>query len=150
MRLSDHFTLQELCKSQTALRLGISNQPTKDHIESLRHLCETVLEPIRLEYGPFTPSSGYRSKELNQKIGGSRRSQHSKGEAADIEVPGVSNKELAEFIFDSLNYDQLILEYWSEENDDPNNGWVHVSTIRQACRKQCLSYDGHTYQNLLL
>lgn len=150
MRLSDHFTLRELCKSQTALRLGISNQPTKDHIENLRHLCETVLEPIRLEYGPLTPSSGYRSKELNQKIGGSRRSQHSKGEAADIEVPGVSNRELAEFIFNNLNYDQLILEYWSEEDDDPNNGWVHVSTTRTSCRKQCLSFDGDTYQKLLL
>lgn len=150
MRLSDHFTLRELCKSQTALRLGISNQPTKDHIESLRHLCVTVLEPIRVHYGPFTPSSGYRSKDLNQKIGGSRRSQHSKGEAADIEVPGVSNKELAKFIFDNLIYDQLILEYWSEENDDPNKGWVHVSTTRKNCRKQCLSFDGDTYQNLLL
>ena len=77
MNLSPHFTLKELCKSQTASRFNLDNLPTDEHIENLKYLCETILEPVREKYGPFTPTSGYRSKELNEKIGGSQKSQHS-------------------------------------------------------------------------
>ena len=63
MNLSPHFTLKELCKSQTASRFNLDNLPTDEHIENLKYLCETILEPVREKYGPFTPTSGYRSKD---------------------------------------------------------------------------------------
>ena len=150
MKLSDHFTVEELCKSQTALRFGINNTPIPSHIDNLKYLAITILEPIRKEFGPFTPSSGYRSRGLNKKIGGSSKSQHSKGEAADIEIIGVSNKLLAAWIFHNLKYDQLILEFWSEDNTDPNQGWVHVSASQSVCRNSCLTFNGKIYSPLLL
>ena len=150
MKLSPHFTLAELCKSQTALRFNIDNTATETHIKNLKYLCETILEPIREKYGPFTPTSGYRSKALNEQIGGSQKSQHSLGQAADLEIAGIPNPEFAKFIQDNLEYDQLILEYWSKKHNDPNNGWVHVSTKKEGCRKSCLAYDGSVYTYLTL
>ena len=103
MKLTDNFTLAELTKSQTAERCGIDNNPDKEHIENLQRLCNNILQPVRDYFQkPVTISSGYRSPELSQKIGSSSRSQHCKGEAADFEVPGVSNKELADFINENL------------------------------------------------
>jgi zinc D-Ala-D-Ala carboxypeptidase len=112
MKLTDNFTLAELTKSQTAERCGIDNNPDKEHIENLQRLCDNILQPVRDYFQkPVMISSGYRSPELSQKIGSSSRSQHCKGEAADFEVPGVSNKELANFINENLNFDQVILEF---------------------------------------
>jgi zinc D-Ala-D-Ala carboxypeptidase len=149
MNLSPHFTLKELCKSQTALRLNLDNSPTPEHIDNLKYLALNILEPIRDKFGAFTPTSGYRSKALNEAINGSAKSQHSKGEAVDLDIVGVPNKELCKWIYDNLEYDQLILEFWDEKNDDPNQGWVHVSTTSE-CRKSCLSYDGKKYSHLKL
>ena len=96
MKLSGHFSLAELTKSQTATRKGIDNKPTLDHIENLTELCTHVLEPTRRNFGkPMVISSGYRSEELCEAIGSSKNSQHAKGEAADFEMFGVDNKELA-------------------------------------------------------
>jgi zinc D-Ala-D-Ala carboxypeptidase len=145
MNLSPHFTLAELTKSQTALRLGLDNSPTPEHIENLKYLALNILEPIRNKFGAFTPNSGYRSKALNEAINGSAKSQHSKGEAVDLDIVGVPNKKLCKWIYDNLEFDQLILEYWNEEDNDPNSGWVHVSTTRQQCRKSCMAYDGKAY-----
>jgi len=78
---------------------------------------------VRDKFGPVIISSGYRSKELNAAIGGSVTSQHSIGEAADFEVPGLDNKKLADWIKDNLKFDQLILEFYKD--GDPNSGWVH-------------------------
>ena len=89
-------------------------------------------------------------KKLNEKIGGSQKSQHSLGQAADLDIAGIPNPELAKFIQDNLEYDQLILEYWSKKHNDPNNGWVHVSTKKEGCRKSCLAYDGSVYTYLTL
>ena len=87
-----------------------------------------MLQPIRDYFDkPVVISSGYRSPELSQKIGSSSRSQHCKGQAADIEIPGVSNKELADYIFESLSFDQVILEFHNPE--ELNSGWVHVSYV---------------------
>jgi zinc D-Ala-D-Ala carboxypeptidase len=133
MKLSPHFTLAELCKSQTALRFNIDNTATETHIKNLKYLCETILEPIREKYGPFTPTSGYRSKALNEQIGGSQKSQHSLGQAADLEIAGIPNPELAKFFL-----------------SNPNNGWVHVSTKPDGCRKSCMAYDGKDYTYLTL
>jgi zinc D-Ala-D-Ala carboxypeptidase len=104
--------------------------PTRNTSISLQKLCDNILQPVR-DYFPKSRnviSSGYRSPELSQKIGSSSRSQHCKGQAADFEVPGVSNKELADFINENLNFDQVILEFHNP--DEINSGWVHVSYVR--------------------
>jgi len=137
MKLSDNFSLNELTKSQTAERKGIDNTPGPNHQENLKSLCEMILQPVRDHFGQVVSvSSGYRSPELCIAIGSKTTSQHAKGEAADFEIFGVSNKELADWINENLDYDQLILEYWKES--DPNSGWVHCSYTDGSNRKQYL------------
>ena len=144
MRLSPHFVLKELTKSQTATRMGIDNTPNDTEIESLRVVCENILEPVRANFKiPFSPSSGFRCKELNEAIGGSPTSQHSLGQAADFEIFGVSNLEIALWIKYNLDFDQLILEYY--DNDDPSSGWVHASILTNGNRKECFTFDGKIY-----
>ncbi len=147
MQLSKYFTLREMTRSNTATRLGISNQPTPEHIEAMRGLAVNILDPTREKFGAFTVSSGYRSPALNRAVGGSRTSQHSQGEAADIEVAGVSNRVLARWIRDNLDFDQVILEF--HNSADPNSGWVHVSYNHNgAQRKQALTTrDGRVFTN---
>ena len=137
MKLSDNFSLNELTKSQTAERKGIDNTPGPNHQENLKSLCEMILQPVRDHFGQVVSvSSGYRSQELCVAIGSSTQSQHAKGQASDFEIFGVSNKELADWINENLDYDQLILEYWKES--DPNSGWVHCSYTDGSNRKQYL------------
>jgi len=127
MKLSNNFSLNELTKSQTAERKGINNTPSAEHQKNLQRLCESILQRVRDHFGQVVSvSSGYRSPELCVAIGSSTKSQHAKGQAADFEIFGVSNKELADWIDENLDYDQLILEYWKGE-DEPNSGWVHCS-----------------------
>ena len=148
MKLSGHFSLAELTKSQTATRKGINNKPTLDHIENLTELCTHVLEPTRRNFGkPMVISSGYRSEELCEAIGSSKNSQHAKGEAADFEMFGVDNKELAKYIKNNLVFDQLILEFYNP--DDPSSGWVHCSYSKEENRKQSLLYNGKDYTEWL-
>ena len=146
MKLSNNFSLSELTKSQTAERKGIDNTPSAEHQENLKSLCTHVLQPIRDHFSRVVSvSSGYRSPELCVAIGSSTKSQHARGEAADFEIFGVSNKELADYINENLTYDQLILEYWNES--DPNSGWVHCSYSENNNRKQYLKafkVDGST------
>ena len=137
MQLSKNFSLEELTKSQTATRKGIDNTPSPEHQANLQSLCTAILQPIRDHFSQVvTVSSGYRSQELCLAIGSKTTSQHAKGEAADFEIFGVSNKELADYINEHLDYDQLILEYWKES--DPNSGWVHCSFSEGNNRKQYL------------
>ena len=137
MELSKNFTLNELTKSQEAVRLGIDNTPNKEHIENLKILCEKILQPIRDFYGmPVSISSGYRSVALCEAIGSSSKSQHTKGQAADFEVFGITNKQLADFVVQNLDYDQCILEFWNP--NEPNSGWVHCSYNSAGNRKQYL------------
>ena len=140
MNLSKSFTLNELTKSQEALRLGIDNTPSEEHILNLKILCENILQPLRDFYGmPVSVSSGYRSPELCKAIGSSSTSQHTRGEAADFEIFSIANKDLAEFIVANLNFDQCILEFWNE--NEPNSGWVHCSFSIRYNRKQYLKAD---------
>ena len=125
MNLSPHFTLEEMIKSQAGDRAGIDNLPPPACREALRALCVNVLEPIRERFGPVVINSGYRGPELNRMVGGAASSQHCSGEAADIEVPGMSNGDLARWIEKHLEYDQLILECYKP--GIPSSGWVHVS-----------------------
>jgi hypothetical protein len=148
--LSDHFTLRELCRSQTAARRGIDNTPAPEAVENLRTLCTYILEPIRKNFAmPFSPASGYRSVELNRRIGGSSdTSAHCRGMAADIELPHISNHDLALWVRDNLRsvFDQLILECFDPEAG-PNSGWVHIGMGDQP-RGQVLTYTrGKGYMN---
>ena len=137
MKLTANFSLNELTKSQTAERKGIDNTPSTEHQENLKKLCEDVLQPVRDHFEQVVSvSSGYRSPELCTAIGSKTTSQHARGEAADFEIFGVSNRELADWIHYNTNYDQLILEYWNES--DPNSGWVHCSFSAGNNRKQYL------------
>ena len=148
MKLSGHFSLAELTKSQTATRKGIDNKPTLEHIENLTELCVQILEPTRRNFGkPMVISSGYRSEELCEAIGSSKNSQHAKGQAADFEMFGIDNKELAKYIKNNLVFDQLILEFYNP--DDPSSGWVHCSYSKEENRKQSLLYNGKDYTEWL-
>lgn len=126
MWLSEHFHLSEFTSSQEAVRKGIQNNPSEEEIRNLENLCINVLELVRAEFGPVRISSGYRCVRLNTAIGGAKSSQHLYGLAADIEIPGVDNCDLAAWIANTLQFDQLILEFHIHE-DGPNSGWVHVS-----------------------
>ena len=138
--------MEELTKSQTATRKGIDNTPSPTHQANLQLLCTSILQPIRDHFSQVvTVSSGYRSQELCLAIGSKITSQHAKGQAADFEIFGVSNKTLADYIDSELHYDQLILEYWKES--DSNSGWVHCSFSEGNNRKQYLrayKEDGKT------
>ena len=137
MKLTANFSLKELTASQTAERKGIDNTPSTEHQENLKKLCENVLQPIRDHFEQVVSvSSGYLSPEVCTAIGSKSTSQHARGEAADFEIFGVSNKELADWIHYNTNYDQLILEYWKES--DPNSGWVHCSYSESNNRRQYL------------
>ena len=138
MKLSQNFSLKELTASQTAARKGIDNTPSPTHQTNLKSLCTHVLQPIRDHFSRVVSvSSGYRSPELCTAIGSKITSQHARGEAADFEIFGISNKELADWIHYNINYDQLILEYWKGE-EDPNSGWVHCSYSEGNNRRQYL------------
>ena len=147
MKLSNNFSLKEMVKSQTAERKGINNNPSEDHMNNLKLLCENVLQPVRDHFGKVvTVSSGYRSPELCEAIGSSKSSQHAKGLAADFEIFDVSNQELVIWIDKNLDYDQMILEFWKGP-DEPNSGWVHCSYKKEGNRKQLLrayKEDGRT------
>jgi len=137
MKLSANFQLSELVKSQTAERKGIPNNPSPTQIDNLKALCVNVLQPIRSHFdAPVMISSGYRSGELCIAIGSKPTSQHAEGKAADIEVVGVDNKELAQWIKDNLEYDQLILEFYKD--GEPDSGWVHVSWNSEENRNMSL------------
>ena len=148
MQLSEHFSLAELTKSDTAARMGINNEPRAKVIEKLVLVCENILEPVRNHYGvPFSPNSGFRCLALNREIGSSDKSQHVSGEAVDFEVPGISNKETALWVRDNCDFDQIILEFHKEE--DPHSGWVHGSYRGDGKnRKSAVVFDGKTWSPL--
>ena len=136
MRLSKNFTLQEFTKSQTALRLGIDNDPSPEHLDAARLLFDTVVQRVRDHFGPTVINSGYRGPELNEAVGGSSKSQHCKGEAVDIEVPGTPNATVAEWIRDNCDFDQLILEFYTP--GIPDSGWVHVSYVSEEDNRKSI------------
>ena len=139
MQLSENFSLNELTKSQTATRKGIDNKPTSEQIENLKSLSIHILQKIRNHYErPVRVTSGYRSPELCVSIGSSVKSQHAKGEAADFEITGIDNFDLAIWISKNLEFDQLISEFYT--NQHPDSGWVHCSYKADGTnRKQCLT-----------
>ena len=137
MKLSKNFSLNELTKSQTAIRMGIDNTSDTEQLVNLAVLVQQILQPCREQFGSISINSGLRVLKLNQAIGSSDKSQHTKGEAADFEAHSISNRRLAEWIEEKLDFDQLILEY---PGPDPRDGWVHCSYKRDGSnRKQVLT-----------
>ena len=150
MELSKNFTMAEFIKSDTATKLGIDNTPQGEHLEAAKALFENVVQKVRDHFGPTVLNSGYRSPKLNEAVRGVATSQHCLGEAADIEVPGVANGTLAQWIVDNLDFDQVILEFYTP--GEPSSGWVHVSYKADGTnRKKALTaakVDGKTvYSN---
>jgi hypothetical protein len=163
MKISDHFTMNEVIRSQTAIRNGINNLPTEDILKQVQLVAEKILEPIRIFYDiPFVPSSWYRCFELEEILCAKaiikflvknpgkdkhhylEKKQHPKGNAVDFEIPGIPNKELAMWMKNNLpDWDQIILEFHNE--NDPSSGWVHASIKEKDNRKQCLIFDGRSY-----
>lgn len=151
-RLSKNFTLHELCKSEIASRNRFDNSPDYSEIDNLTELSVKVLQPIRDKWGSTSIRSGFRCFEVeknlyrkkvsniyrNYGIAGVfkwfRRKSHPRGQAADIEIVGLDNKKLFEWVKRNLEYDQVILEYYEE--GEPNSGWVHVSYRRGHNRNQ--------------
>ncbi len=138
MQLSKNFSLAEMTKSETALRHDMDNTPGEAEIANLKTLCEKVLQPVRDHFAKGVKvNSGYRHPEVNAKVGGSKTSDHCKGQAADIEIPGVPNHELAQWISNNLEFTQVILEFYTQ--GVPDSGWVHVSYDPANLKKQELT-----------
>ena len=135
MKLSEHLSVKEVSKSNTAARRGIDNTPTVSHLVSLKEIAENIFEPLRLHFGvPIGVSSGYRGKELNEAIGGSKRSQHCNGQALDLDADiygKITNADIFNRIKNHLDYDQLIWEFGTDE--EPN--WVHVSYVTDGLNR---------------
>ena len=125
IKLTEHFTLEELCRSRTARRQKIPNVPLGCHIMRLKNLCEKVLEPTRQHFGvPLVVTSGYRCEAVNRMVGGSATSQHRQGEAADFQIEGCAPgmREVWQWMKENVPYDQLILESRKD-----GTRWIHVS-----------------------
>ncbi len=140
MQLSEHFNLKEFTKSETAIRKRIDNTPNAEHAQNLKNVCEKILEPVRKHFGkPVRINSGYRGPALNAAVGGSSKSQHCNGEAIDFEIDGLPNPELAKWVAENCEFDQIILEFY-DPKEGPNSGWVHASyTTKGPNRKQKLT-----------
>lgn len=135
MQLTEHFTLSELTRSDTADRKHIDNTPTVEVVANLRALCRNVLEPARVSFGaPIYVTSGYRCPALNAAVGGKPTSQHLRGEAADLQVQGVRNlKRLYKVIKSHGIFDQLLYE-----TNKSGAKWIHVSYTSYGNRRQAI------------
>lgn len=135
MRISDHISYKEATRSQTAIRKGIDNTPGEYELQNMALLASKVFEPLRLYFNtPIYISSFYRSRDLNEAIGGSSRSQHCEGRAMDLDdvYGGVTNAQMFSYIKENLDFDQLIWEF----GDDSNPAWVHVSYVSEDSNRK--------------
>ncbi|MAO21261.1 MAG: peptidase M15 [Phycisphaerae bacterium] len=134
MRLSKNFVLSEITRSNTAKRLGISNEPKKEHLKNLQRIITDIIQPMRDALGPIRISSGYRSPSLNRAISGSNKSQHTKGQALDLQFwkeGKMCNKEVYDWVLENdVEFDQMINEF--------DFSWVHLSLRESKNRKQVL------------
>lgn len=147
-RISPNFRFYELTRSETAERRNIDNTfKTLEPLRSAVYLSREVLQPLRDQFGRFSPNSVYRSQQLERALKHRRKdwvskSQHTLGWACDIEIPGMPTLHLARWVSDNLAYDQVICECYNAAKG-PNSGWVHVSVVPPGMgknRAQLLSY----------
>ena len=136
--ISEHVSYTEGVYSITAKRLGLKNEPTKEHLSNMELLSEKVFEPLRKRVnGPVKINSFYRGPDLNKAIGGSSKSQHCNGQAIDIDdtYGYMSNADMYKYIKNNLSFDQMIWEFGNNKNPD----WIHVSYVNEeANRNRCL------------
>ncbi len=141
MKLTENFTVNEFCKSATADRKGIINELPEDLIDNAISVCTDICQPAREHFNiAYLISSGYRCLQLNRELDSQDYSQHVLAEAVDIEIPGISNFDLACWIRDNCEFDQLILEYYTPGK--PTSGWVHGSSKldKSENRREILTY----------
>lgn len=131
VRLTRNFTLREMTRSTTADRFGLDNSPNPAEIENLRKLCQQILQPARDALGPLTVTSGFRSEQLNRRVGGVPMSDHRLGYAADIIPVSVGTRRFADWIRDNVAFDQVILEGGTPQNPR----WIHVSAHPRGRRQ---------------
>jgi len=150
--ISKHISYKEGVYSTTALRRDINNDPNNEQLDNMETLAEKIFEPLRKHVGgPIKINSFFRSAELNTAIGGSKTSQHCKGQAMDIDdtFGRMSNAEMYHWIKENLSFDQMIWEF----GDDDNPNWVHVSYVSpEKNRKKCLKAykeDGKTRYKII-
>jgi hypothetical protein len=134
MNISKHITLTEATKSVTATRLGINNTPNEATVETMKLTAEKVFEPLREILGAIRVTSFYRCPDLNRAIGGSKSSQHCKGEAIDMEALNTSNFQIFEEACKLPDFDQIIWEFGTKQEPD----WIHISYAKTGNRKQIL------------
>jgi len=138
VNLTKNFTLHEMTKSETALRLGLENEPDEQQLVALQTLAEKVLQPIRDHFARGVKvNSALRTLPVNRAIGSRDSSHHVRGMAADIEIPGVANADLAQWIVNNLDFTQVILEFYTV--GIPDSGWVHVSYVPEDLKNQILT-----------
>jgi hypothetical protein len=124
MKLSKNFRLKEFTRSQTAIRMGISNEIGEQELINLTWLVAKCIQPIREKHGPVVINSGFRCLDLNRAIGSGDGSAHVRAEASDIEALKISNYDLAKWATENLEFDQIILEF---PGPDKRDGWVHIA-----------------------
>lgn len=133
--ISKHISYLEATTSQTAIRNGVKNIPNKKELANMKLVAEKLFEPLRSEFGAIRISSFFRNKETNRLVGGSATSQHTKGQAIDIQgLKGVTNRQLFDFVKNKLEFDQLIWEFGTKKEP----AWVHISYSDKKNRKQIL------------
>jgi len=145
MKLSKNLSLNEVTRSDTATRLGISNEPTQQHLQNLKKIAKEIFQPVRDHFNePIYISSGYRSKALNKVLGGSKTSQHCKGQALDLDQDyrntNVTNKQVFDFIRENLEFTQLI--------NENNYSWVHVGYDSNNLKNEVLELKNGKYIKL--
>ena len=147
-RVARNFRFYELTRSEIAERLMIDNTfPTIVELRAAIYLCRRILQPVRDEFGSYTPNSVFRSQELervlkNKRADWASKSQHTKGQACDIEIPGVPTMELSRWVSEHLDFDQVICECYNIAQG-ANSGWLHVSLVPPGMghnRMSILSY----------
>lgn len=130
--ISKHITYAEATHTSTWLE----NKPSVEQIRAMKLVARQCFDPVRNYYGkPIRVNSFFRSAEVNKKIGGSTSSQHSKGEAIDMDgLGGLKNSTIFKYILDYLTFDQLIWEFGTDKEPD----WVHVSYSAKLNRNEVL------------
>ena len=142
--ISENVDYSEAVRSRTADRLGLDNSPSQSHLTNMRRVAERVFEPLRREVskGPLAVTSFYRSVVVNRAVGGSASSQHTRGEAMDIDADiygGCTNRELFDYVRSNLEFDQLIWEFGDNRSPD----WIHVSLKASGNRREVLRSVRH-------